>query len=239
MLPAPSDLPRWRALIQGAFGGPNPVLSWLEPVWHGEVGRVILYQMFPAAVTPYILWDEEAHRRAVHAPDGKRIQPDPRVRVSIVPELLSPAQLRLYEAFGCIGQPFWVVEGVKGGHKRQFTPIERRLLKATGHSGEPPVIGSQPYAPVDQRVIDALRPLDQVRQWALMTAFFERSPDQMDAETKATMEGASREVTKWLADQVAWAFDSEITYKRKLDLRSTDAPMPDLDRMDAEIHQAA
>jgi hypothetical protein len=211
MLPAPSDLARWRAEMHDVFGGPNQTISWLEPVWHGDVGRVVLYQMVPPRFTSPALWG--ADQRIVS--ESGREMPDPRFRVMLDPRLLSPEQIDLYLRYGVYGQPYWIVEGHTGGHKRRFTALESRLLLSLGHSGDAPVAGSQPYAPIDLRVYRQLVKLDQAQTWAFARALNERDPAFFDREERDALEAAQRNVESWLMEQVGEAFDDYTTYRSK------------------------
>lgn len=212
MLEAPSDLDRWRRRLYRTTGAPNDYLSWLEPVWHGdpEVARVVLYQVIPARATPPLFFADD--QRVIL--DGTFRKPDPRFRVSILPEMLTHYQWDLYQRFGCFAQPFWIVQGAKGGHKRQFNDIETRLLAGMGLPTTPPLAGDLPYAPVDNRTIDALVPLDEMRMWAKAKDLYERTPDDFDRDEAEALERGSKRLEQWLADQVAHAFDDVLTYRK-------------------------
>jgi hypothetical protein len=212
MLPAPSDLDRWRDLLYPVTGRPSEWLSWLEPVWHGEpdVCRVVLYQVYPARGTSPLFWAEDQRMTLATG----RPQPDPRFRVSLDPRLLTREQWMLYERFGCMSQPFWIVEGSHGGHKRQFSPVEQRLLGALGLPIDPPVAGSQPFAPVDQRTLDALVPLDEMRMWTKAKELYERTPDDFDRDERDALARGEAKLSRWLQDQVGQAFDDVLTYRK-------------------------
>lgn len=72
-------------------------------------------------------------------------------------------QWLLFQRTGLVGRPFWVVEGERGGHKFDFTTQERELLAREGLPTETPDPGSLPFAPVDQRVIQAILPYYRLR----------------------------------------------------------------------------
>ena len=216
MLPAPSDLPRWRRELYAACGAPNDRVSFLEPVWHGEpeVCRVVLYQVFPAWATSPLFWDEEQEQRQVTILG--RPAPDPRFRVSLNPEALTWRQWKLYERFGSIAQPFWIVQGSTGGHKRQFNQVESRLLGALGLPTEAPLAGALPFAPVDSRVIRQLVPLDAMRMWSKARELYERTPDDFDAEERDALRKGSAQLSSWLGEQVGHAIDDVVTYRKRL-----------------------
>jgi hypothetical protein len=214
MLPAPSDLDRWRRDLYAACGRPNPHVSFLEPVWHGEpeVCRVVLYQVAPPWATSPLFWTEAQEARVTRL--RGYLAPDPRYKVDVNPDALTWRQWQLYERFGGIGQPYWIVEGTRGGHLRRFSDLEQRLLRATGLPDTPPVIGSQPYAPVDQRVIRAVAQRDTMRLWAKAKALYERSPDDFDRDDRDALARGEQALTRWLTDQVAEAFDDVLTYRK-------------------------
>lgn len=238
MLPAPSDLTRWRRLLYATLGGPNPFVSWLEPVWHGEpeVARVVLYQVYPARATPPLFWGE---RQRVVAVKGCPV-PDARFRIEPNVDILTWRQWQLFERFGCIAQPYWIVQGHRGGHKRQFTQIEARTLRAMNLPDEPPTAGDLPFAPVDQRVIRALIPLNAMRVYAKAKALYERTPDDFDAEERDAVVRGSQQLNAWLSEQVAQAFDDVLTYRRRPhDLfERVGGAVPDLERLESEILSA-
>lgn len=212
MLPAPSDLPRWRDQLYAVCGRPNGWLSWLEPVWHGDIGRMVLYQVIPPWATSPLFWAEEQERRVVTIQN--RRAPDPRYRVALNPEALTWRQWQLYERFGAMAQPYWIVQGHRGGHKRQFSAVEQRLLAALGKPIDPPAGGDLSYAPLDQRVLDQLAQLDAMRLYGKAKALYERTPDDFDAEERDAIQRGSARLTAWLSEQVAEAFDDVLTYRK-------------------------
>lgn len=212
MLPAPSDLDRWRRDLYAVCGAPNEFVSHLEPVWHGEpeVCRIVLYQVIPARGCSPLFWGAD-QRETLR--DGYPA-PDPRFRLALNPEALTWRQWQLYERFGTIAQPFWIVQGPHGGHKRQFNPVERRLLTGMGLPADPPLAGDLPYAPLDSRVLDAIRPLDVMQMWAKASALYERTPADFDREERDALQRGSRQLNQWLSTQMAHAFDDVLTYRK-------------------------
>lgn len=233
MLPAPSDLDRWRRDLYDACGRPNPHVSFLEPVWHGEpeVCRIVLYQVVPAWATSPLFWDEAQEQRVTRIQD--HLAPDPRYRLSLNPLALTWRQWQLYERFGCFAQPYWIVEGAHGGHLRQFSDTETRLLRALGLPDTPPEIGSQPYAPLDQRVFAAVSQRDEMRMWGKAKQLYERTPEDFTAEERDALKRGEAKLTQWLSDQVAEAMDDVVTYRKTVrdvfGSVGSDDPLPDLD----------
>lgn len=236
MLPPPVDLPRWQAELEAAFGRPNEYVSWLRLVWHGDPGeaRLVIYQMVPQPATSAGVWGPD--QKIVSDQAGHEI-PDPRFVLDLHPELLSTQTWQLFQETGCYGQPFWIIQGRNGGHKRRFSKVEGRLLKATGHpTGMPPALGDLPYAPFDQRVLAALAPLDRMRTWTLATSMHEADPALLDAEERKALADGQREVQKWLAEQIEWAIDDVQTWKNPLEF-ATSRDAPDAGRLAAEMEQ--
>ncbi len=242
MLPAPSDLDRWRQQLYVVSGSPNEHLSWLEPVWHGEpeVCRVVLYQVIPSWATSPLFWAEGQHDRVTRI--NGRLAPDPRYRVALEPQLLTWRQWELYERFGCMAQPYWIVQGTRGGHKRQFNATEERLLSATGQPTTPAAAGDLPFAPVDERVFRALARMDEMAMWTKAKALYDRDPADFAADERDALRRGQQKLTAWLTDQVAEVFDETLTYRKTardvFEAVGSDAPLPDLDAQLAALDAA-
>lgn len=97
------------------------------------------------------------------------------------------ATWELYQETGLYGRRWWTIQGHKGGHRFQWDPseMEARLSDMRGGPRQTPDPGDLPYAPLDQRVLDRIAPLDKVRAWSKMVDFATRHPDQLDAEEDA------------------------------------------------------
>jgi hypothetical protein len=154
--------------------------TWLKLVWEPgfpweePVERYMLMQMTPAhAVDQYVLeqlehplppsemgnyWDP--HMKWVDDADGSE-------RIGLFvrnPDCLITEQAYwLYRETGAWAKRYWVIQGDKGGHKYRFTQVEQRLLRFMNLPTDPPVPGTLPYAPFDERVIAQMELLDMLK----------------------------------------------------------------------------
>lgn len=163
-----------------------------------RIERFYVYEMFPKSHTdPDILFELEE-------------MPCPVVRYdSVLKEVtrenraVTRLQWRLYRETGYFGKPFWVIQGDKGGHQRFFTTFEKQQLYLLGLPTEPPLPGTLPYAPFDQRVIDKLLYHDRLRQIGGML-FVERETQKekykaLHAENEKKFRS---DIIKFVSDQV-------------------------------------
>jgi hypothetical protein len=200
--PSAADLERGQAQVHG-IAPPSERVSWLHLTWEpGEEGdpveRYVVWQMVPPRATAAILWADG--QRLVHY-RGRWI-PDPRWPLRLEVGGLSATQRRLYRGYGCYAQPFWIVQGTQGGHKRRFSEIERKILRLEGLPDEPPIAGELPYAPVDERVLSRLRDLDQLSKYSKMVDFAERRPFELENEEKEVIRSMRSRVLDWLESQI-------------------------------------
>jgi hypothetical protein len=218
-MPAPADLAAWQGNVTRLWGGPNEHVSWLHLDWYDDedVNRLVLWQMIPIEKC-----SEFVKGFLCGPPPGKddfgRQRGIPMVRL----------QWELAQKLHGWAQAFWIIEGTQGGHKRRFTHVEQCLLKMAGLPTEPPVPGSQPYAPFDNRVIEQVAKLDMMARYDKMLDFADRRPDQLDAEDQETIRSMKREHLKWLERQVDAVFDS-VT---RADIADATAPRSDAPPLD-------
>lgn len=172
------EVPRgWQASLDALFPR-NNVFSWLMiRWWAGERWRVrhasgivqtrteavqrwVIYQMsLPGNIPELVLPDLQGpHPRT-------RGHWEPRTEEWVSDCNVNRDQWEIYQETGCYAQPFWIIQGDRGGHKRRFTPVETRLLKANGLPGDAPAPGDLPYAELDNRVLSQLISYDRLR-WA-------------------------------------------------------------------------
>jgi hypothetical protein len=218
----------WTASLDSAFP-PNDRVSWLRLAWQPFIGRWVIYQMVPRpATSPFFLDPPPQHR--VHG--------TVRERPAICLDALSVPQRKLYDATGCVGLPFWVIEGERGGHKWFWDEVESSVSQMHGGPASPPVPGSQQYAEFDQRVLNRIAALDQLGKYKDCLAFWERKPDQMDAEDQAAQREMREEMWKWLSTQV-----DEVVEENRSDVmalaselpRNPGGPEPDWERIEEDF----
>lgn len=120
------------------------------------------------------------------------------------------------EVNGGIPQLYWIIQGERGGHKRQLSTAERRLLRSQGLQPTVPLPGDLPYAPFDGRVMHKIRQRDKLHQWDERWggARWENRTEsmgeaaQVNRETQQTMKRQARwALLGWLEEQIAPAVD--------------------------------
>lgn len=177
----PSTLAAWNrdlaALAQSVTGASGERAGTLYAYWEpGEpwfpVGRFVVAQVTPRA------WLErecdlyrEVGEDPGHTTFAELEGPDPRdgghYDVALgrfvhdptrLPPSITQRQWQLWRdpAVGGLASPVWIVQGSRGGHKLAYNRHEQILNRLHGRPGTPPVPGSLPYAPVDQRTFRAL-----------------------------------------------------------------------------------
>lgn len=199
-------------------------LSWLAGFPEEPVQRWVVYEVLPRSDVGRIIEQEQRLNlhdtltqnlwRAVQGPDprtvGKWIPRKEGGRRWVSQSLVSRNQWDLHQTTG--GLPFlsWIIEGDQGGHSWQFGSFEAGFLVAAGV--EPPVVqelaeawpnpGSQPYAPYDRRVFQALAERDLLRKWRESLAWEDRA-NRTDAGLVLQGEAAHRR-EDMMARVMAW-----------------------------------
>lgn len=138
------------------------VLFWEPGFPDDPVQRWVLYDAVPVAYVPQ--WKRDAF-------NAERLCECPVVPTRIehcekCAGLVSPGRKRALQYLReteCLPFPFWVIQGEQGGHPYRYTQVEVNWAKLLGQPGEPPQLGSLPYADFDQRVIRKLRAYDRTR----------------------------------------------------------------------------
>lgn len=176
--------------------------------WYdGAVERWIIYQLLPPERTPVVVLTDlrgpapRMRGRYDRYLERPRFIPDPACNIS-------QRQWLLYRETGRYGVPYWIVQGSRGGNKRRWNRTESIISRMHGGPKEPPLAGTLPYAPFDNRVIDQLAKLDRVRNAAFLLDRAEQRPDIWQQHERDQLERLKDEVwDHWLADQVKDAMD--------------------------------
>lgn len=209
---APSELPRWQARLRHLFPRVGPHLSFLELVWRPDVGRLVIYQCFPPASIPPAVYGPGTNMvlrpETLLGVTRLKMSADPRQRIHVNRGLVTRWAWQLYRELGCYAQPFWIIQGARGGHKWQFTHAESTISQLHHGPADPPEIGELPYAPFDERVVRALAPLDAVQTWNLAArSYLEREERDLATDERQMLEGMRTQLWRWLAAQVDMAAD--------------------------------
>lgn len=183
--------------------------TWLKLIWEPGypweiVERFLVYQMVPAtAIIP------EIREQLEHdLPPSKMGNYYDTVKQEFIrnPDcLITERAYHLYKETRCWGRPYWVIQGTRGGHKRWFSPVEKKFLKLAGLPHEPPAPGDLPYAEFSDLTIEKLQQHDALQgvqgsMKRLKAALGnENYHKRMDVENQEFR----RQITAWLYDQVA------------------------------------
>jgi hypothetical protein len=143
----------------------------------------------------------------------------------------SPGRRRLYDFYqrtGLVTEPFWIIQGDRGGHKYHYSMPEAMMARAVGLPDTPPLPGDLAYAPFDGRVLAKLRTLDRLAMdWATLAMAHKQGAK--DAEQQArrlvlkAMDGVVEEGVGEYADGLPWD---------EIPMIPADAPEPDYDAYD-------
>jgi hypothetical protein len=120
-----------------------------------------------------------------------------------------------------------VIQGDEGGHKRWFSPVEKKFLKLAGLPPEPPAPGDLPYAEFDDRTMKRLQEWDLMkgqhsglrRRRSLLQGLYSSRQEEEEQKFRIAL-------VKWLAEQVT-QLDGEKISKALMRLdapRSKDDP---------------
>jgi hypothetical protein len=211
-----------------------PKLIW-EPgrPWESPVDRWFIYQMIPgpgieagalaqlqAPSPPQGYWSEEAGQ---YIDDGSTI---------------TTRAWHLYQETGCWGKPFWVIQGSKGGHKRWFDKDEQKMLFMAGLPVHPPTPGDLPYAPFDNKVVEALMKHDALRE---ENGRIRTGLNLTIGGFRARQEAEARmfriKFLSWLEDQVSEAGEGVPESLMKLDSPRVDVDVRAIEQEEEEARE--
>jgi hypothetical protein len=119
-------------------------------------------------------------------------------------------QWEIYKETGRYAQPYWVVQGDRGGHKRNYTQVESRISILNRGMGDPPAMGELCYAEPDRRTWEKLATLDLARMWTSSLALFDRKPEVFDRLEEEAMKDYRRLLWQWM-DEKAYETTSGVS----------------------------
>lgn len=226
--------PGWQEALNAAIP-PGP--SWLKIVWEpGEdrsmrgypviVERFFLYEMGPihAGIDRLgILGELQGPSPADQMRYDAVLQRYMPIRDTQWP-FISEIQHRLYKETQCFGVPFWVIQGSHGGHPLTFTESQRQIARHKKLPEDPPNAGDLPYAPFDQRVIDALM---RHLTWKMRGATMENQHERVNYVDKRD----AREVRELMLKEVedCFTFEDAMEVEGALSALNVDRPTVDVD----------
>lgn len=156
------------------------VLFWESGTPLEPVQRWAIYQATPLAYVPSwkigAFWNDPVCTCGIKASDIRHC--------SICGKLQSPGRERIrkyLERTECLALPYWVIQGRHGGHRYQYTDLEKSWMQLRAAPVDPPSPGNLPYSEFDNRVMRKLRQHDLTR-WAFANLITADRQDQAAAE---------------------------------------------------------
>lgn len=109
-------------------------------------------------------------------------------------------QWRLFRATGgYVGNPFMTLQGPKGAHRVSYSQYEAELLALAGKPDAPPVFGSLPYAPFDERTVGLIVQHNRLTQMQVgLAEFRQRMTTHYAAEQAAAEQEFRRQLVAHL-----------------------------------------
>ena len=182
----------WQGELQRLFGEPNDHLAWLHLHFHPTWERWVIYQVVPPKATTGFILRERG--------EGEPL-------LNVERDLMDEGQLQVYDETGCYASAFWIIQGLRGGHRRRLWPYERTMAEMAGLPGETPHPGDLEYAEMDSRVVHELHRLDQVGKWNKMLEYCDRNSQFLDLEEQEAQREVRKQLWKWVQGQVGNVFE--------------------------------
>lgn len=210
----------------------SDAVSWLylrmEPgdPWH-PINRLLLWQIWPLKDTPEPILDAlkgPSPRSTGHycggpgwcpSVDGQVICTKRKMRWVDGPKMgwqVSRQQWEIFREIGRFADPWWVIQGPTGGHRKMLADDEKTMLWHT--SGERyrdvPKMGELPYAPFDNRVLRWIREYDVLQRWeeSYAKSFTSRSYVEVEQGEEERKQELGKKWAQWLVDQVDEMFEA-------------------------------
>lgn len=156
-------------------------------------------------------------------------------------ELVSAYQWEMYRKHRVWARPFWCLQGNAGGTPCVYGELERKLLRLAGKSPDPPIYGSLPYAPFDDRAEHAIRRREEL--WTLGRKIDGLTAQGVAEHLKVESEEAERQFRvqflKWIDETFAAQADFLDWYTRKSEADMVLAPTSDAEARAIEAHEEA
>lgn len=241
------DVPKEWSDRLAELSPPTNKFSWLKLIWEPGypweiVERYMIYQMVPRHGIPLGFLEQLEHAlppsqmgnyydKHMEWVDERGVSR--RGQFVRNPDcIITERAWHLYRETRCWGRPFWVIQGNEGGHKRWFSPNEKKFLKMAGLPIDSPPPGDLPYADFDERVMKRLEEWDLLRG---QHGTLRRSKTLLHGAYSSRYEADERRFreafVKWLADQVTELDPEGITKS----LMKMDSPRVDMD--DAKLQR--
>ena len=145
---------------------------------------------------------------------------------SLAPPGVNRRQWEFWQAGGGFLEPFWVIQGSKGGHPYQYSQAEQQLMEAQGLTAHLVRPGDLPYADPDLRVIPKIQELDRIRLYGFVLDRAENVRYQLDHEELMAARQLRQEVSDYV-DRMAAEVGEELASQAMKEVWDGDIPETD------------
>ena len=191
----PTPDPLWQHTLDRLFK-PDGATSWLhlyweegyawEPIGRWMIGQVTPRSNVPDFVLPWLEGPNPATMGTLFEDEWHSTAPP-----------ISRRQWTYFQETGCYLQPYWVLQGTKGGHRYRLSRTEQVIIEAKGGNPEPPVPGDLPFAVPDQRTFTALVQRDRLLAHTRTIDFIEQSDTRLTSEAERDVRDMREELWTW------------------------------------------
>lgn len=233
---------RWlpRVTIGRDCNGPTPEPTWFEAVrqlaprtehghdwlllrwepgdWWDPIERWLLYTMTPEERLPreFRMWLNGRNPRDFGYYDRVKQR-----FISTYKGNINYQQWQLFRQYRCLARPWWIIQGYAGGHRREYTTGEKLAVELRGGDPDPPLAGTLPYAPPDNRTWEWVRSFDLVHKYGdilskLLTK--EGFAAALSRREKEVAVEVALQLSNWLDESVSASLD--LTYRQASAIRS-------------------
>ena len=201
---------------------PSEIVHWLHCYWEpGErwqpVERLVIAQMVPrgslqAQFDFYRMMGDDGGDTLfaeLEGPNPRESGHYDRVKGEYLYDGLPPnitqRQWLLWREQRAYALPLWIVQGSYGGHKRTFSPRERKILRMNGKPNIAPAPGQLPFARFDRRILEKLFAMDRLQKWmeVRQSDWTNRTLEEASADRARLEQEAEDAIYGWLDSQIA------------------------------------
>lgn len=180
------------------------------------VERWVIYQKTPIGREPPVL----------HMPYTRTFARRVRARIrglDMVRGVVDRVQWELYLETGCYCQPFWVLQGPNGGHRRNYDRQEEQIAQLLKLPQSPPALGSLPYIEPSALTWERLYQLDELRRYKACLDFDRRQAAELDEEERSARVGMRMAILKTMDERAYEAVSGNMNQWRSA-LEMTELP---------------
>lgn len=143
-------------------------------------------------------------------------------RAEILPPSISQRQWQLWREKRAFARVLWIVQGKEGGHKRDFSKLEQKILKFAGRPHQSPFAGELSFAYFDERILGKLQEMDRLADWMQKNSASWEMQTVEDRNRKRTeaMEEIDSRIYAWLDSQVEDIATRDIGSRRTVHRRT-------------------